>query len=91
MSGPPDRRGGDPPTPGKAAPQNFEPRHEGTPPECEEAADAAAQLAAGWRDRLAEGIARHQARKAAQRAFRADHERRRQYAHPKRHAAKTRR
>lgn len=53
-----------------------------------EADIAAAEMVAGWRARLDASIATQKARKAATKAFRADHERRRQYAHPRRHAVK---
>lgn len=53
-----------------------------------EADIAAAEALSAWPDRLAEMLAAREARKAATKAFRAAHERRRQYAHPRRHAAK---
>lgn len=56
-----------------------------------DAARAAAEAVSGWPERLAAMVAEREARKAAQRAFQADHERRRQKAHPLRHAAKLRR
>lgn len=49
---------------------------------------AAADALAGWPERLAASIAQQRERAAAKKAFRTEHQRRRQYAHPKRHAAK---
>jgi hypothetical protein len=50
--------------------------------------EVVAEAVAGWEERLAASIAQQRERAAAKKAFRTEHERRRQYAHPKRHAAK---
>jgi len=72
---------------GRAIPA-ARPSDDVAPSSVDASAAAAAEALSAWPDRLAEMLATRKARTDAQRAFRADHERRRQYAHPKRHAAK---